>query len=83
MTPQDIFKLQLGTSADRAIVAKYCVQDCALCNRLINKLQIVTNNISMANVCYVPLSYIFLRGQGIKTLSIVSRRAKGKSNTTP
>ena len=76
VSPQDIFKLQLGNSADRAKVAKYCVQDCALCNRLINKLQIVTNNISMANVCFVPLSYIFLRGQGIKTLSIVSRRCR-------
>ena len=35
----------------RAIVAKYCVQDCALCNRLLIKLEMITNNIGMSNVC--------------------------------
>jgi DNA polymerase elongation subunit (family B) len=31
------------------------------------------NNIQMSNVCFVPLSYLFLRGQGIKTFSLVLR----------
>ena len=37
------------------------------------------NNIGMSNVCSVPLMYLFLRGQGIKGLSFVSKicRAKG------
>ena len=26
----------------------------------------------MSNVCYVPLSYIFLRGQGVKVSSIIA-----------
>ena len=34
-----------------------------------NKLEVVTKNIEMANVCYVPLSYLFTRGQGIKLFS--------------
>ena len=35
--PKDIFRLQKGSAKDRAIVAKYCVKDCRLCNLLINK----------------------------------------------
>ena len=74
--PKDIFRLQKGSSEDRKIVATYCIQDCALCNKLINKLSIVSNNIGMANVCSVPLSYIFLRGQGVKIFSLVAKECK-------
>jgi len=68
--PKDIFRLQKGSSKDRAIVAKYCVKDCRLVNLLINKLEIIGKNIQMANVCYVPLNYLFIRGQGIKLFSL-------------
>ena len=68
--PQDIFRLQKGNSADRSIVAKYCVKDCRLVNLLVNKLEVITKNIEMANVCYVPLSFLFVRGQGIKLFSL-------------
>lgn len=68
--PQDIFRLQKGNSADRSIVAKYCVKDCRLVNVLVNKLEVVTKNIEMANVCYVPFSYLFVRGQGVKLFSL-------------
>ena len=30
VSPQDIFKLTNGNKTDRAIVAKYCIQDCNL-----------------------------------------------------
>ena len=39
-----------------------------------NKLSILPNNIGMANVCSVPLSYIFQRGQGIKVLSLIAKK---------
>ncbi len=81
--PADIFRLQKGGSADRRLVAKYCVQDCALCNRLITKLEIMTNNIGMANVCSVPLSYIFLRGQGVKVFSLVAKRCRELNYVMP
>ena len=71
--PKDIFRLQKGSPEDRAIVAKYCVKDCKLVNLLINKLEVVTKNLEMANVCYVPLSYLFIRGQGIKLFSLCLR----------
>ena len=75
--PSDIFRLQKGDSKDRKIIAEYCVQDCALCNHLMMKLEILANNIGMSNVCTVPLSYIFMRGQGIKIFSLVSKECRG------
>jgi DNA polymerase elongation subunit (family B) len=71
--PKDIFRLQKGSADDRAIVAKYCIKDCKLVNLLINKLEVVTKNLEMANVCFVPLSYLFIRGQGIKLFSLCLR----------
>jgi DNA polymerase elongation subunit (family B) len=76
ITPNEIFKCQDGSSADRAKIAKYCVQDCALCNLIIIKLETIANNVGMSNVCYVPLSYIFMRGQGVKIFSLVSRQCR-------
>ena len=83
VSPQDIFRLQKGTSADRNIIADYCVQDCALCNHLIMKLEIVANNMGMSNVCLVPLSYIFMRGQGIKIFSLVLKQCKEEGFMIP
>ncbi|PNG99030.1 DNA polymerase, partial [Tetrabaena socialis] len=36
----------------------------------------MANNIGMANVCTVPLSYIFMRGQGVKIFSLVAKQCK-------
>jgi DNA polymerase elongation subunit (family B) len=83
VTPDDIFRLQEGNSADRAIIAKYCLQDCMLCNKLMAKLQVITNNMGMANVCSVPLSYIFMRGQGIKIFSLVSKKCRQRNHLMP
>jgi DNA polymerase elongation subunit (family B) len=74
LSPHEMFELQKGTAEDRAKIARYCIKDCQLCNFLINKLQILPNNFGMSNVCSVPLSYIFLRGQGIKIFSLVSKQ---------
>jgi DNA polymerase delta subunit 1 len=70
VSPQDIFRMFNGTPKDRMIVAKYCVKDCTLINLLIDKLCVITNNIEMANVCYVPMSFLFTRGQLIKLFSL-------------
>tara|TARA_B110000881_G_scaffold75674_1_gene65916 strand:- start:3027 stop:7061 length:4035 start_codon:yes stop_codon:yes gene_type:complete len=60
--------------AKRAAIGKYCMKDSILCIDLIKKLEIVANNIGMSNVCSVPLSWIFSRGQGAKTLSLVAKQ---------
>ena len=74
VSPQRIFALHKGTSVDRAEIAAYCVQDCVLCNNLMIKLEIIANNMGMSNVCSVPLSFIFMRGQGIKIFSLVLKQ---------
>lgn len=81
--PSDIFKLQKGSSKDRALIAKYCIQDCVLCNKLIVKLQVIPNNVGMANVCNVPLSYLFLRGQGVKIFSLVAKECRLLNHIIP
>jgi DNA polymerase elongation subunit (family B) len=64
-------------------VVHNCIMDCALCNKIISKLLIIPNNISMAKVCHVPLSYLFLRGQGVKIFSLVSRKCREKNHLIP
>lgn len=71
VSPKDIFEFQKGTDDDRAMIAKYCIQDCALVIRLLKKLQTIPNNFGMSNVCLVPFNYIFMRGQGIKIFSLM------------
>lgn len=66
-----------------ALVAKYCIKDCKLVNLLLAKLEIIVNSISMANVCNVPLSYLFLRGQGVKIFSLVSKKCREKNFLMP
>lgn len=74
VTPAQIFASHTGTASDRALVARYCVQDCALVLHLASKLNTVMNAMGMAGVCSVPVSWIFSRGQGCKILSLVSRQ---------
>jgi DNA polymerase elongation subunit (family B) len=69
--PKEIFRLHRGSNADRAKVAAYCVQDCDLVLELYRKLEVFNEAMSMANVCSVPVSYIFTRGQGIKIESLI------------
>lgn len=83
ISPRDIFEKFLGTSEDRCVIAKYCVQDCALVNRLIHKLKVLENNVGMGNVCSVPLNYLFMRGQGIKIFSLVAKEARLKKHLIP
>ena len=72
LSPKELFKnYREGTSDKIKEIAVYCVKDCLLVNELMNKLQIITNNLGMANVCIVPFSYLFTRGQGIKIFSLV------------
>lgn len=75
LTPAELFNnYRRGTKEDIKEIATYCVQDCALCNRLLNKLQVIPNNVAMGNVCSIPFSYLFLRGQGIKIFSLVIKQ---------
>ena len=77
LSPKELFKnFKDGTSDKIKEIAVYCIMDCKLVNDLINKLQVITNNLGMSNVCVVPFSYLFLRGQGIKIFSLVAKFCK-------
>jgi DNA polymerase delta subunit 1 len=76
LTPADIFRMHAQGPDERATVARYCIQDCMLVSDLVQKLNTLPNAIGMADVCLVPVSYIFLRGQGCKILSLVAKRCR-------
>lgn len=76
VSPKDIFTLHRGTEKDRAKIARYCLQDCDLVMELFLKLEVLNNSIAMASVCSVPVSYIFLRGQGIKAESLIFKECR-------
>lgn len=83
LKPREIFEKYQGDATDRCVIAKYCLQDCALVNRLMHKLKVLENNIGMGNVCSVPLSYLFMRGQGVKIFSLVAKECRSKQYLIP
>jgi hypothetical protein len=83
VTPQDIFRLTAGSAADRAVVAKYCIQDCNLVHHLTNKIDVLTGYVEMARICSVPISFLVFRGQGIKLTSYVAKKCREKQTLMP
>ena len=83
VSPQDIFRLTKGSAADRAIVAKYCVQDCNLVHHLMSKLDVITGYIEMSSICSVPISFLVFRGQGVKLTSYVAKKCREKDTLMP
>ena len=83
VSPQDIFRLHRESSKGRAIVGKYCLQDCDLVIDLYRKLETFNNTMCMANVCSVPVSYIFTRGQGIKIESLIFKACRERDILIP
>ena len=83
VTPQDIFRLSRGSSSDRAIVAKYCIQDCNLVHHLMNKIDVITGYVEMSRICSVPISFLVFRGQGIKLTSYVAKKCREKDTLMP
>ncbi len=83
VTPQDIFRLTNGDGADRGVVAKYCIQDCNLVHALFKKIDVLTGFIEMSKLCSVPISFLVLRGQGIKLTSFISKKCREKNTLMP
>jgi len=67
-----------GDPKEIAIVAKYCIQDCVLPIKLLLKLNKVPENMEMASISSVPMQWIFLRGQGVKSFSLVAKKCRKK-----
>lgn len=79
ISAQQMFKLHKGSKEDRTQIAKYCIQDCDLVLTLLAKLDTFVNARGMADVCKVPIDYIFLRGQGIKIYSAILYNASKRN----
>jgi DNA polymerase elongation subunit (family B) len=79
VTAKDIFASHHGTPDQRSLIAKYCIQDCDLVLTVMAKLDTLVNARGMADVCRVPITYIFLRGQGIKIYSAVVYNASKRN----
>ena len=83
VTPQDIFKMTNEGPAERAIIAKYCIQDCNLVHHLMRKIDVITGYVEMAKLCSVPLGFLVMRGQGIKLTSYVAKKCREKNTLLP
>jgi DNA polymerase elongation subunit (family B) len=83
VTPKDIFRMTNEGPSARAIIAKYCIQDCNLVQHLFAKVDVVTDLVEMAKLCSVPMSFLIFRGQGIKLTSYVAKKCKEKGVLMP
>jgi DNA polymerase elongation subunit (family B) len=83
VSPKDIFRMTNEGPSARAIIAKYCIQDCNLVQHLFAKVDVVTDLVEMAKLCSVPMSFLIFRGQGIKLTSYVAKKCKEKNVLMP
>jgi DNA polymerase elongation subunit (family B) len=75
VSPKEIFEFQVKSSSHRAIIAKYCAQDCKLVYRIIQRLDILQQYIEMSKVTGVTMNDLNTRGQQIKVFTQIVREA--------
>ncbi|CAG9334215.1 unnamed protein product [Blepharisma stoltei] len=75
--------LQEGSDETRRRIAVYCLKDCYLPLRLLEKLMCIFNYAEMARVTGVPFSYLLTRGQQIKVASQLLRKAQEHNMLIP
>lgn len=64
-----------GTPDDRKRLAVYCMKDSYLPQRMMDKKMMLVNSVEIARVTGVPFAFLLPRGQQIKTLSKLYRKA--------
>lgn len=83
VTPQDIFRMTNEGSKERAIIAKYCIQDCNLVHHLMRKIDVITGYSEMAKLCSVPMDFLVMRGQSIKLTSYIAKKCREQGTLMP
>ncbi|KAJ2923628.1 hypothetical protein H1R20_g2208, partial [Candolleomyces eurysporus] len=78
-----ITELQNGTPESRRRLAIYCLKDAYLPQRLMDKLMCFVNYTEMARVTGVPFNFLLSRGQSIKVLSQLYRKANSEGYIIP
>ena len=68
--------LQAGNAETRRRLAEYCLKDSLLPLRLMDKLMLMINYIEMARVTGVSIVFLLTRGQQIKVVSQLYRKAR-------
>ena len=64
-----------GDDVTRQRIASYCVKDAWLPQQLLDKLNVIINQVEMARVTGVPINMLLSRGQQIKVLSMIHRKS--------
>ncbi|KAH0536846.1 DNA-directed DNA polymerase delta [Glutinoglossum americanum] len=72
-----------GTPESRRRLAVYCLKDAYLPQRLMDKLMCLVNYTEMARVTGVPFNYLLARGQQVKFLSQLFRKAAEQQLVIP
>ncbi|KAF8884972.1 DNA polymerase family B-domain-containing protein [Infundibulicybe gibba] len=78
-----ITELQNGTAESRRRLAVYCLKDAYLPQRLLDKLMCFVNYVEMSRVTGVPFNFLLSRGQSIKVLSQLFRKANEEGYVIP
>ncbi|KAG8752399.1 DNA-directed DNA polymerase delta, partial [Serendipita sp. 396] len=78
-----ITDLQNGTPESRRRLAVYCLKDAYLPHRLMDKLLCLINYTEMARVTGVPFNYLLSRGQSIKVITQLYRKANADNYLIP
>jgi DNA polymerase delta subunit 1 len=78
-----ITELYNGDSNSRRRLAVYCLKDAYLPQRLLDKLTCLANYTEMARVTGVPFNYLLARGQQVKFLSQMFRKALEQQLVVP
>jgi DNA polymerase elongation subunit (family B) len=84
VSAKDIFKsYETGDPDELSKIGFYCLQDCELLQKLVDKQKILLSVIQLANVTYVPVSYLLTRGQSIKVFSQILKKAREMNFLVP
>lgn len=84
VSAKEIFKYyEEGDPKKLSIIGNYCLQDTILLQKLVDKQLILVNIIQLANITFVPAQYLSTRGQTIKCISQILRKANKMNFLVP
>lgn len=79
-----IFQYYKSGDADKcAIIGDYCIQDTALVQLLVDKMDVVTQLFEMSNITYTQVTDLLVRGQQVKAYSLILKMAYQKGFRVP
>lgn len=84
VSPREIFEAyRTGDPRQIYRVGKYCVQDCELLQKIVDKDHVLPNEMNLAACTFVPMAYLLTRGQTIKVMSQIIRKAHSMGYIVP